>query len=105
MVSAGLPPAVVKSLEETEAAQSAPKPRPSVTSMVPKPAWMVAPGDPLPRNALSGAVIVSGALVTPVVTGHLALLVPGGHVLPGSAEVAVLTRRAPPVSGLLTMTE
>ena len=66
---------------------------------------MVAPGGPEPRAALAGAVIVSGPLMTPVVTVHWPLLVPVGQVLPAAAEVTVLTRLAPPVAGFLTVTE
>src|ERR1700733_905386 len=54
MVSAGLPAPVVKSLEDTEAAQSAPKPRPSVTPTVPRGGEMVVPGAPEPRDARAG---------------------------------------------------
>src|ERR1700722_2647578 len=105
MVSAGLPAPVVKSLEDTEAAQSAPKPRPSVTPTVPRLEEMVVPGAPEPRAALAGAVIDSGPLMTAVVTAHGGLRVPGGRVLPGAGALEVLTRLVPPVSGLSTVTE
>src|ERR1700722_135733 len=105
MVSAGLPAPVVKSLEETAAAQSAPKPRPSVTWTVPRLETMVEPGGPEPRAALAGAVIDSGPVMTPVVTVHWPLLVPDGQVLPAAVEVTVFTRLVPPVSGLSMVTE
>src|ERR1700735_3094791 len=105
MVSAGLAAPVVKSLEDTEAAQSAPKPRPSVTPTVPRGEEMVVPGAPEPRAALAGAVIDSGPVMTAVVTAHGGMSVPGGQVLPGAAEVTVLARLVPPVSGLSTGTE
>src|ERR1700722_7574291 len=105
MVSAGLRVPVVKSLEDTEAPQSAPKPRPSVTPTMPRLEEIVDPGAPEPRAAVAGAVIDSGPLMTPVVTAHGAVVVPGGQVLPGAAEVTVLTRHVPPVSGLSIVTE
>src|ERR1700722_12568959 len=105
MVSCGLPAPVVKSLEDTEGARSAPKPRPSVTPTVPRLEEMVVPGAPEPRAALAGALIDSGPVMTAVVTAHGGLSVRGGQVLPGAAELAVLTRLVPPVSGLSTVTE
>src|ERR1700678_2733577 len=104
MVSAA-PPPMVKSLADTEAVQSAPKPRPSVTWTVPRLDSMVAPGGPEPRAALAGVVMDNGPLMTPVVTVHWPPLVPDGQLLPAAAEVTVLVRVVPPVSGLLMVTE
>lgn len=60
MVSAGVLSPVVKSVAETVAVQSAPKPRPSVTWTVPSAALRVPPGAAEPRAAVAGAVMVRG---------------------------------------------
>ena len=66
---------------------------------------MASPGGPAPRDALAGAVIDSGPVITPVVTVHEPPLLPSGQLLPAAAEVTVLTRLVPPVSGLSMVTE
>ena len=66
---------------------------------------MVEPGGPEPRSALAGAVSDSGPVMTPVVTVHWPPGPAGGQLLPTAAEVTVLVRVVPPVSGLSMVTE
>src|SRR6266496_2633221 len=69
MVSAGVPPPVVKSVADAVAVQEAlSRARSSVTVVVPISPVMVVPGAPEPRFAVAGAVIVSAPLVTAKVT-------------------------------------
>jgi hypothetical protein len=105
MVSAGVPAPVAKLVAETVAVQPAPKPRSSVTWMVPRPAARVPPGAAEPRLAVAGAVMDSGPAATGMVTVQAGLVDAAGQVLPGAAEATVLTRAPLPVSGLLTVTE
>src|SRR5271165_5658378 len=102
MVSTGVPPPVVKLVEETAAVQPAPKPRSSVTATMPRFAWMVPPGGPAPRPALAGAVIDSGPAMTATMAVHWAPPPPAGQSLPAAVEAAVLVIVVDPVSGLLT---
>ena len=104
MVSAGLPLPVVKSVEDTVEVQSAPKPRLSVTWMVPRLLLMVAARGCGAEVAAAGAVRVRGPAMMPVMAVHWLRRSPGA-VAAGAAEVAVLARMSFPVSGLLTVTE
>src|SRR5579859_5727580 len=103
MVAPGLP--ALKSLDDTETVQSAPKPRWSMTWMRPRLPWIAVPGAPEPRSALAGAVIDSGPVMTPVVTAHAPPVAAVGQVLPAAVEVTVLVRLVLPVSGFLIVTE
>ena len=49
-------------------------------------------------------VMVRAGIRTVTVAVHAGSVLPGGQVLPGSAEVTVLMRCLSPVSGLLTVT-
>src|ERR1700722_13571205 len=100
MVSAAVCMPVVNVVADTVAVQPAPKPRLSVTWTVPRLVSRWPPGAVVPRLATVGAVMDSSPammLVTPVQAG---LVVPGGQVLPGLVEAAVLVRTRPPRWGL-----
>lgn len=67
MVSAAVPPPVVKLVPETVAVQAATRwCRTSVTVTVPRAALTVAPGAALPRFAVTGTLIESGPATTRV---------------------------------------
>src|SRR5882724_7341469 len=97
MVPPGSP--AVKSPHDTDASQSAPKPRSSVTWTGPRFDSITLPGGPAPRSALAGAVMVSVPLTMLEVTVH-GPPASTGQLLPASAEVTVLVMLVPPSSGL-----
>src|ERR1700733_864848 len=96
----------VKSVEETVAVQPAPgRARLSVTVTVPRPTVAVPPVAIDPRSALAGTLIDSTPVMTATVALQAGLVVPLGQVLPGAAEVTVLTMILSPVSGSSTVAE
>jgi hypothetical protein len=83
MVSAGVPPPVVQSVEEAVAVHEAvSKARSSVTATAPRAPLMVVPGAPLPRSEEAGAVMDKAPEVTEKVT------VVSGSPLPAVDEFA-----------------
>src|ERR1700691_5462756 len=105
MRSAGVT-AFVKSVEETVAVQLAPgRARVSVTVTVPRPVAGVPPVAIDPRSAPAGTLIDSTPVVTATVALQARLAGPLGQVLPGAAEVTVLTMILSPFSGSSTVAE
>ena len=105
MVSAGVPPPVLKPVEETVAVQPTPKPRLSVTWTLPRSACTVPPTTVEPRSELIGVLMDKAPAMTPTLTAQRGSVLPAGQLLPGSAETAALVRTRPPVSGLSIVTE
>src|ERR1700733_627931 len=105
MVSAAVPIPVVKSVAEVVAVHPATPARASVTWTMPRLALAVVPGAAEPRVALAGAVIERTPRTTGMLELHRGSELPDGQLLPGAAELTVLTRLRSPVAGSLTETE